>query len=66
MCTDTSATCAPAPHTSPLGISGGNALARGDKDRGAVLTGPDELVAIAQHFCAHGGGCRGPPRVRLL
>lgn len=28
----------------------GNALARGDKDRGAVLTGPDELVAIAQHF----------------
>ena len=32
------------------GLSEGNALARGDKDRGAVLTGPDELVAIAQHF----------------
>ena len=28
----------------------GNALARGDKDRGAMLTSPDELVAIAQHL----------------
>ena len=39
-----------APHTSLRHFPKGNALARGDKDRGAVLTGPDELVAIAQHF----------------